>query len=296
MTTVLALTKRNLQNFLRHGSVLFFSFLSIFLLIILSGFFLAPSQEVNLVKLLSTAEVSSSDINILVNSWIMAGILIISTITIPFGALTIMVADYELKMISDFLVSPVKRWQIALSYILGAYIVGIVITLINFVVLEIMTVILGGTLLSLEAIIQSILVICIVTFASTTILVFLTSFLKSINTFSIVSTIVGTGIGFLAGVFVPIGSLPVIAQNIMRCFPLFYGTVVLRKIFMNDIMLKVFTGPASSSKDKYLDMYGLRIVIFDREVPSYVLLLLILVVALIFFGASFTRFKKMIFK
>ena len=67
----------------------------------------------------------------LMTSWIMAGVISVTTITTCNGAFGIMVEDTALNRIRDFKVSPIKRWQLVLSYVVSAMVVGLIMSLFN---------------------------------------------------------------------------------------------------------------------------------------------------------------------
>lgn len=291
---VWALTKRNLKNFIRNKSNVFFSFLSILVIILLYVFFLGQLQ-INLLEGYAP-NASKVDIQFLTNSWMMAGVILVSTITLPLGFYAVMVADYENKNISDFLCAPLKRSQLVSSYTLAAFIIGGILTFINFVVAELYIVLRGGALLAPIPMIKAILVILLCLLASTTILYFIISFVKKMNVFSILSTVIGTLIGFLAGIFVPIGTLPTIAQTAIKIFPLSYGAVLTRQIFMEEPLRRVFEGVPEQYRIAYEMDYGVTVSFNNTEVAGGVMVLILLGTAAVATVISVIRAKNIKFK
>ena len=292
--TVWALTKRNLKNFIRNKSNVFFSFLSILIIILLHVFFLGQLQ-INLLEAYAP-DAARVDIQFLTNSWMMAGVILVSTITLPLGFYAVMVADYENKNISDFLCAPLRRRQLVLSYTLAAFIIGGILTFINFNLAEIYIVLRGGALLAPVSMIKAILVILLCLLASTTILYFIISFVKKMNVFSILSTVVGTIIGFLAGIFVPIGTLPTIAQTAIKLFPLSYGAVLTRQIFMEEPMRRVFNGVPEHLRIAYENDYGVTVTFNNMEVTTGVMIAILLGTTAIATIISVIRARNIKFK
>src|SRR5690625_6917041 len=64
----------------------------------------------------------------------------------------------------------------------------------------------------------------------------ITSSLKTMSAFSGLSTIVGTLIGFLAGIYIPIGLLPSYLQKIITLFPTTQAIVLLKDLLMKDVL------------------------------------------------------------
>ena len=74
---------------------------------------------------------------------------------------------------------------------------------------------------------------------------------NSQHSFSTLSTIVGTALGFLCGVYVPVGVLPSFAQNVIMYFPISHATLLLRNAFMESSISKVFEGAPASQVEEY---------------------------------------------
>lgn len=62
------------------------------------------------------------------------------------------------------------------------------------------------------------LIILTVIFASF-MMFFMVSCFKSVNAYSTACTVIGTLIGFLTGVYIPIGNLPESVQTVVKLFP-----------------------------------------------------------------------------
>lgn len=117
---LMQLVKRNILLYLRDRASVFFSFLSVIIIIVMYVLFLGNVQLNNLSKSLGDV----GGIDWLVSSWIMAGILTVSTVTVPLGVLGTLIDDRESGKISDFYVSPIKRNVLTLSYLMSSWIVA----------------------------------------------------------------------------------------------------------------------------------------------------------------------------
>ncbi|MGO0861772.1 ABC transporter permease, partial [Clostridioides difficile] len=83
-------------------------------------------------------------------------------------------------------------------------------------------------------------VILLTVLSSSAMIFCIVNLLNSIDTFGTASTIIGTLIGFLTGIYIPIGSLPQAVQTIIKIFPISHGTVLLRQIITESPSKVVF--------------------------------------------------------
>lgn len=102
---------RNLKIFLRQKSAVFFSLLGVFVIIGLYVVFLGDVWA---------TEFDLPDKDVLMNNWIIAGIVSVASITTAMGAFQTMVEDRMKKNSKDFFSAPIKRFQIVGGYILSA--------------------------------------------------------------------------------------------------------------------------------------------------------------------------------
>jgi len=84
MKSMHTILKRNLLNYIYDPSTVFFSFLSVFILIGVYGVFLGTFQVQQVESSVGTIE----GVNWLVNSWLVAGLLTVSSFTVPLSILS----------------------------------------------------------------------------------------------------------------------------------------------------------------------------------------------------------------
>lgn len=229
---MITFAKRNLKLYLRDKSAVLFSLLAVFIVIGLYVLFLGDTWTSSMKGIPQARN--------MMNNWIMAGVLAIISVTTTMGMLGTMVKDRAQQMDKDFFVAPVKRSAITGGYMLSALIIGIVMTMIAFVLAEIFIVVSGGELLSAFSMLKILGLIIITSFMNTSLVLMMVSFFRSLNAFSTASTIVGTLVGFLTGIYLPIGMYPNGVQWIIKVFPVSHGAVLFRKVMMEDSMKKAF--------------------------------------------------------
>jgi len=135
---------------------------------------------------------------------------------------------------NDFKVSPIKRWQLVLSYVLSAMIVGFLMSLLTLILSEVYIYIDGGTLLSFIAFIKVLALIVLSVFSSSSLIFLIMAFIKSQNAFGTASSIIGTLAGFLMGIYIPVGNLPVGVQTVIKIFPLSHSGALIRQTMMSE--------------------------------------------------------------
>lgn len=213
MSVSMELAKRNLLVFFRDRAAVFFSLLSVFIIISLYALFLGD------IVVRDVEKYAGANARFLMDSWIMAGTLAVTSITTTLGAFGILVNDKTKKISRDFQIAPIKRSQITAGYIISSWTISMIISIVAFIFAEVYILIYGGELLGLQQILKLFGVMVINVFSSTAMMLFLVSFFDSNNAFATASTIIGTLIGFLTGIYVPIGSLPGTIQTVIKVFP-----------------------------------------------------------------------------
>jgi len=84
-------------------------------------------------------------------------------------------------------------------------------------------------------------------------------FVRTNDTLNNLASIISTAAGFFAGVYVPIGSLPAIAQTVMKLTPAPYDAALYRKILLHSQLQQSVANP------KIEQMLGIR---FTRNTPT----------------------------
>ena len=227
---IFQLVKRNLKLYFRDKVSVFFSLLGVFVILGLYILFLGEMMTAQMNR------ITGMDSANLMTSWIIAGVVSVTTITTCNGAFGIMVEDRALKKLRDFKVSPIKRWQLVLSYILSSMIIGFIMSVSTLVLGEIYIYINGGLTLSFPALLEVLGLIILSIFSASSLIFFVISFMKSQNAFGTASTIIGTLIGFLTGIYIPIGNLPSGVQTLIKIFPLSHSGVLIRQVMMGEVM------------------------------------------------------------
>ena len=124
------LVKRNSLLFLRERSAVFFSLLSMLIVLALMVIFLGRMNSQALVDLLSEwggerdRAADERNAAYLIQLWTLAGILVVNAVTVTLTVTGSMVQDETEKRLAAFYVTPMSRLKLSLGYILSAWLVG----------------------------------------------------------------------------------------------------------------------------------------------------------------------------
>ena len=225
---MLSMILRNLKLFFRDKTAVFFSMLGVMIIMLLYVLFLGA-----MIESIATS-VSSENARFFMDSWIMAGVIAATSITTTLQGFGIMIDDRHQKINRDFMVSPISRAQLVLSYVLSSIVIGLLMTLFTFLIAQLYIVMYGGAFLPAKAFFQMIGLIILSVSASSAMVFFAASLIKTLSAFSTLSTLLGTLIGFLTGIYIPIGNLPGTVQWIIKLFPVSHAASAMRQVMMNE--------------------------------------------------------------
>ena len=278
------LLKRNLLIFFRDKSSVFFSLLGVIVIIGLYVLFLGDMMVKGMGDMPGA--------RFLMDSWIMAGLLAVTPITTSLGAMGTIIVDQKYGYYKDFAASPLKRSTIAGGYIISGFVISLILTLLTFILAEVYIVMYGGELLSLSASLKIIGLILYTTAFSSIMMFYLVSLFKSVNAYSAASTVIGTLIGFLTGIYIPIGSLPKSVQTVVKLFPPSHSAVLFRKIMMKPAEEAAFAGATTEVIQAFRLELGVAFRIGDTVLSSYSSILYILLFMVIFFVLTLAKITR----
>ncbi len=283
MTAMINLIKRNLKLFFRDRTSVFFSLLAVFLIIGLYVLFLGNMMVNNLKSLLA------ENARFAIDSWIMAGLLSVTSITTTMGAFGTLVEDKTRKISKDFSSAPLKRSMLAGGYIVSSFIIGVIMSIATLIVAEIYILADGGKLIGLLPLAELFGVMLLSVFASSSMVFFIVSFFKTNSAFGTASTIIGTLIGFLTGIYIPIGSLPSAVQTIIKIFPISHAGVLFRQIMMAAPMSTAFANAPAQAVNSFKQAMGIVFYAGSKELSPLVNILVLVATGILFYTLAIIR-------
>lgn len=272
------LMRRNWKLYIRDRAAVLYSMLGVFIMIGLYVLFLGD----NMVSFIG----DMPDGRFLVDSWIMAGLVGVTTITTTLGALGTIVEDRDRKIDKDFRASPLKRWQISGGYMASAVLVGFFMSCVTLVLAEVYIVVKGGSLLPLGDLLKVLALILLSTITAVSLLFPLITSVKSTGSFGGISTVVGTLSGFITGMYIPIGEVGVAIQWVMKCFPMTHAVVLLRQVMTAVPRSTIFAGAPAAVEAEMSEYIGIVLRFGDTVLQPWMHVVVLLATTAIFFGLS----------
>lgn len=291
MGIVLDIMGRNLRLFFRDRLSVFFSLLGALIVFLLYTLFLSNLQTSSIADAFPQAD--EADVRGFVDSWMFAGIVAMTSITTSLGALAVFVEDAATGRFRDFLVSPIRRWQLVLGYLLSTVVVALVMTLIVFGVSLAYLFLLDGVVLGVPEIVSTVgwIVLSCVAFAA--LWAFVASFIRTTGAFSGLATIVGTVVGFLAGAFIAVGLFPEAVRNTINVLPFAQSAMLMRREFTAET-LATLVGDRPEAIAGLSAFYGITLFVGDWEVTVPAVIVVLAAFAVVFAALATLRIRARI--
>ena len=276
--------KRNLLVFFKDKASVFFSLLSVFIIIGMYALFLGDVWTSGMQDITGARNI--------MDCWIVAGLIAVTSVTTTMGAFGTMVEDKSKKIIKDIRSSPMPRVNIAGGYILSAFVIGVIMCVVALVLCQLYLVSEGDSVFTGIQLVKIFGLILLSTFSNTALVLFFVSFFQSNNAFSIASTIIGTVIGFLTGIYIPIGQLPEGVQTVIKVFPPSHSALLLRQVIMEDAIKTGFAGAPASAVSDFKEMLGVTFQVGGKAVEPLTSILILIVSGFFFLGLSMLSLSR----
>ncbi|MGN0156341.1 MAG: ABC transporter permease [Lachnospiraceae bacterium] len=269
MEQLLTVTGRNLKIYLRDKGTVFFSFLSALIVICLMVFFLGDMNIEEILELLEQfpgKEYAENKINaeLLVLSWTCAGILSINAVTVSLAMYSGMIKDRINGRLNAIYTAPVSRLTITLGYIASAWTASVLMCILTLVITEVYGVIKGMEPYSFVTHVQLVALIIVNSFTYAALMYPLAMAAKTEGAWSGFGTVIGTLVGFLGGIYIPIGSLSDTIAGLMKCTPVIYGTSMFRSIMTQPVLDNAFENIPKSVVSEYCEVMGIRLTVLHH--------------------------------
>lgn len=285
------LVKRNLRVYFRDRGAVFFSLLSMLIVIMLMLFFLGDMNVDALVSLLKDipgrdAEKDRADTEMLVLIWTMAGIVSINAVTVTLAVLSSMIKDRTSGILDSIYTAPVSRLTVSASYVAASWTASVIICVITLAIGEIYCIINGAEPFSMAAHLKLLGLIAVNSFTYSSLMYLVAVFAKTEAAWSGMGTVIGTLVGFLGGIYLPIGTLADGIGSAMKCLPVIYGAAAFREIMTADIITELFDGIPAEFVTEYKREMGIELVIGESTVSCGMCTVILAVCGVVFLAAG----------
>lgn len=272
---MISFVSRNLKVFFRDKTAVFFSLLAVLIILGLYIFFLGDVWVDSFPNI--------KGVKNLMNCWIIAGLIGVTSVTANMGAFGTMIEDKSKNKIKDFYVSPIKKSKIVGGYIISSFIVGSMMSVVTLIISQIYLVYSGVDVLNFKELTEVFLIILMTSLSNSAMILFIVSLFSSEKAFSTASTIVGTLIGFITGIYLPISMLPDSVQIIVKLFPTSHGISILIQIFMKKQMDISFADVPTNYINEFKESMGVVYYINDKLVSNTTSVFILIASTIIFF-------------
>lgn len=248
MKEVYSLFKRNVLVFMRDYGAVFFSVLSMFIILLLMVVFLGKMNTDQVLWVLSEyggerdAAADEKNAEYLIQMWTLAGILAVNTVTVSLTVMQTMIRDENKGQLACFYVAPIARIQIALGYILSAWAIGSGMSFLTFVIGEGYMVMQGHELLPAAIWFKVFAMIMMNALVYSAMGYLFAMFVHSESAWGGLLTVIGTLVGFLGGIYLPVSQLSEGIVKGMKCLPVLHGAAMIRAAMTEDAMEETFVG------------------------------------------------------
>lgn len=289
---IFSLTLRHMRVFFRDRAAVFFSLLSPLILFALYFLFLGSLNLSSLKEALPM--VSEKKLEVFLNTWVYAGIVMTTAVTTGLAALSVFVSDRETGRFIDLAVSPIARWKVVTSYLLSTMVIAFVMTTIVYVLSQAYLILQGANLPSFQDVSLTVVNYLLVIFSFAALSSLAVTFIKSSAAFTSLSVIVGTAIGFLAGIYVPLGQLSSSISNVLNALPFAQSAVLIREPFIKQALADVSMGQPVEVAAKLTDTFGLDVVIGNYHMPTSMIIAVLAILGFIALGLAIIQITRRI--
>ena len=246
MNGALHLARRNVLCYFRDRGAVVFSLMAVIIVVLLYLLFLR--------NMLVESYPDMDGMPRLIDAWVLSGILGIVPVTTSAGSLQTMVEDKANGRMRDILVTPMRPHEIAAGYIMSTFLVGLIMSVITMVVC-IAYLAATGCPLSASGIAVTAALLIPSSLSGSIVIYAITSFFRSTGAFSGFFVVVSVLIGFLAGIYMPMGTMPDGMQVVGTLVPASHMASLFRDSLAGGALDDVFAGaPADVLADFRTDM------------------------------------------
>jgi multidrug/hemolysin transport system permease protein len=296
MSHAISLIKRDIKIFYRTKSNIFFSLLGVLILVALHFAIFRDMYADNWANIVAhvpgIVPVDRLYLQWLSDSLMFAAIIPIGSLTISLTTLGLIVSDRETNTLSDFLVSPIRRNSLFLSYLISSLIVGFVM-LLGFVIFfqVYFFIVYGFGLTILQIVIILLGMIGILIFGNIFMLLLL-SFVKTEQSLGAIGATIGTFSGFVGGAYIPLAMFGDAVGTAFSALPFAQLTVLMRRAFLIELE-NVTPLTHEFISGEIARGFGIELWLGDFHVPLWGIALISSAYTLVFLVCLIIRFNKM---
>ncbi|MDD6240988.1 MAG: ABC transporter permease [Eubacteriales bacterium] len=274
------LVRRNMKMYFSDKMAFFTSLISPLVLLVLYLTFLGKMTTDSLLSYFPEGTISTKLANSLTGGELVSSLLAVSGVTISFTSNMRMIRDELSGAMDDFLLTPVRKPTLFLSYFVASFLASFLLCLAT-AFFGILYLFFQGGYLDAKMMFLLLLEIALLSLFGTSLSSFVNVFVKSESALSAISALVSSAYGFLIGSYVPIHSFSEGLQNVLLFLPSTHMTSLLRKTMLSLPLEEVkeeFGEEVAKTTAESLDA---SFSFNGKEISTWVMVLMVLLTCLV---------------
>lgn len=286
------LTLRNIKLYFKDKMTFLVSLITPLILLVLFIAFLKSTYEDSILSIIKGFDLDQSLIDAFTGGWLFSSVLATSCITIAFCS-GMMVIDKINRANIDFMVSPVKKSTLQLSYVLAnlfsTFIITFVLLIVGLIYLACV-----GFYITFVDILLIVFGIIITSLFGTILANIIWTFTHSQGVVSGVCTLVSALYGFICGAYMPISAMGQGMQYFVSLLPGTYATVLFRQGFLNSVLNRMRETLPQGMINGIASGFDVKMSFFGHDVSTLALILVISISTIVLLGVFLfiNKFKK----
>lgn len=286
------LTLRNIKLYFKDKMTFLVSLITPLILLVLFIAFLKSTYEDSILSIIQGFDLDQSLIDALTGGWLFSSVLATSCITVAFCS-GMMVIDKINRANIDFMVSPVKKSTLQLSYVLAnlfsTFIITFVLLIVGLIYLACV-----GFYITFVDILLIVFGIIITSLFGTILANIIWTFTHSQGVVSGVCTLVSALYGFICGAYMPISAMGQGMQYFVSLLPGTYATVLFRQGFLNSVLNRMRETLPQGMINGIASGFDVKMSFFGHDVSTLALILVISISTIVLLGVFLfiNKFKK----
>ena len=231
----------------------------------------------------------------LMDLWLIGGVLAVTGLTTTLAAFSRQVEDRERKVTDDLFITELGPWGLQLSYLVSSVIIGFLMQVIMFAFMLSYFTLADNISFEWGILPYLVLLMLLNSLLATLINALIVQCFKSVDSLGKLATVVGATSGFLVGTYIPIGTLPNMAQNLMKLTPSNYMASLFRQVLMKESLTDTFTN-SSQSQAAFEKTMGIRIEwqeLLTRTETFYIVGIVLVAIALIWMVQNMIAIRRL---
>ena len=286
------LTLRNIKLYFKDKMTFLVSLITPLILLVLFIAFLKSTYEDSILSIIQGFDLDQSLIDAFTGGWLFSSVLATSCITVAFCS-GMMVIDKINRANIDFMVSPVKKSTLQLSYVLAnlfsTFIITFVLLIVGLIYLACV-----GFYITFVDILLIVFGIIITSLLGTILANIIWTFTHSQGVVSGVCTLVSALYGFICGAYMPIRTMGQGMQYFVSLLPGTYATVLFRQGFLNSVLNRMRETLPQGMINGIASGFDVKMSFFGHDVSTLALILVISISTIVLLGVFLfiNKFKK----